>query len=93
MSSDNDVRERILGRWYGKLDGEPVAVEFAPDGRLALVILHGGRRQTIILTYRFDGDDLITDQPSQPREERTRVEFEGNDLILDLQGRKTRLSR
>ena len=39
-----------------------------------------------MLTYKVDGDQLITDQPSHPREERTKVEFQGKDLILDFQG-------
>ena len=90
---DSDIRPRLLGRWYGKLDGDSLALEFAPDGRLVCVILHQGRRQTIMLTYKVDGDQLITDQPSHPREERTKVEFQGKDLILDFQGKRTRLTR
>jgi hypothetical protein len=87
------LNEKLLGRWYGKLDGDSMAVEFAPDGRLACVILHGDRRQTIMLTYRLEGKYLITDQPSHPREERTKVEFVGDDIVLEFQGRKTRLTR
>lgn len=93
MSAKSSLKERVLGRWYGKLDADPVALDFAPDGRLAFVTLHGDRRQTIMLTYRIDDDDLITDQPSQPREERTKIEFAGDDLVLVFQGRKTRLTR
>jgi len=93
MSAETPLRDRLLGRWYGKLDGDPIALDFAPDGRLAFVTLHGGRRQTIMLTYRVEDGDLITDQPSHPQQERTKVEFAGNDLVLDFQGRKTRLTR
>ena len=93
MSAESQLTERLLGRWYGKLDGDPIALDFAPDGRLAFVTLHGDRRQTIMLTYRIEDDDLITDQPSHPQEERTEVEFAGSDLVLEFQGRKTRLTR
>jgi len=88
-----DIKDRLLGRWYGKLDGDSMALEFAPDGRLAFVALHGGKRQTIMLTYRLEGNQVVTDQPSQPRAERTKVEFAGDDLVLEFQGRKTRLTR
>lgn len=85
--------KRLFGRWYGKHDGDPMALDFAPDGRLACVILHGSKRQTIMLTYRVDGDELITDQLSSPREERTKVEFDGSDVIFEFQGRRTRFTR
>lgn len=92
-SGVGSLTEKLLGRWYGKLDGDPIALEFAPDGRLACAILHGNRRQTIMLTYRVEGDQLITDQPSQPRQERTKVEFVQEGLLLEFEGRKTRLTR
>jgi hypothetical protein len=70
-----------------------MALEFTPQGRLACVFLRGDRQEIIRLTYRTDGEYLITDQPSRPRPERTRAVFEGRDLILDFQGTKTRLTR
>jgi hypothetical protein len=70
-----------------------MALEFAPEGRLACVFLEGDRQQIIRLTYHVDGDYVVTDQPSQPRPERSKAEFEGQDLILDFQGVKTRLTR
>ena len=87
------LKERLQGRWYGKLNGDSMALDFASDGQLACVILQGGKRQTIMLTYRVEGDSLVTDQPSQPREETTRLEFVGEDLVLEFQGQKTHLTR
>ena len=31
----------------------------------------------MLLTWRIDGEELVTDQPSAPNEERTRFRFEG----------------
>jgi hypothetical protein len=92
-TSTDDLTNRLLGRWNGRLDGDPLALDFAPDGRLACVIIHGNRRQTIMLTYRVEGDQLVTDQPSQPREERTKVEFVSDGLVLEFEGKKTHLTR
>ena len=93
ISALSDLRERLLGRWYGKFNGQAMAVEFAPDGKLACVFLEGDKQQIIRLTYSVDGDVLVTDQPSSPRPERTKAEFSRGDLILELQGVQTRLSR
>lgn len=95
MSSDgaSALKERLLGRWYGSFEGQPMALEFLPDGRLACVFLQADRQEIIRLTYQVDGEYVITDQPSHPRLERTKAEFEGEDLILDFQGVKTRLAR
>jgi hypothetical protein len=30
---------RIVGKWIGRVSGEPVAMEFRDDGRLAYVVL------------------------------------------------------
>jgi hypothetical protein len=86
------LKERLLGRWYGKSDGQPMALEFRPDGKLAVVFLEGDRQQIIRLTYQVDGEYVVTDQPSHSRPERSKAEFKGEDLILDFQGVRTRLS-
>ncbi len=46
------------------------------------------------LLFRVDGDHLVTNQPSQPQEERTKFSFdaEGN-LILDYDGNKSWFAR
>lgn len=65
---DPDDREAL--RLYGD-----VSLEFSPDGGLYYSVLSGDRRQIVSLTYRIEGDILITDQPSRPAEERTRFEI------------------
>lgn len=50
---------------------------FRPDGTLAYIIWDEARHRSsfIVLTYRTEGDLLVTDQPSAPREERSRFIF------------------
>lgn len=50
-------------------------MEFQPDGNLRYAIVEGDREQVMLLTWRTEGDVIITDQTSQPREERTRYAF------------------
>ena len=85
---------RLIGKWYGRVDGEPVGLEFLPDGRLAYVVLSGDRAQTVRMTYRLDANYLITDQASAPHEERTRFRFEGPDrLVLEFGGVATNFTK
>lgn len=51
-----------------------VTMTFDKDG--LTYVVHGNESdQVILLTYRIEGDLLVTDQPSSPREERTRFIF------------------
>ena len=84
----------LLGKWMGRFNGEPVAIEFRPDGRMAYVVLSGGKTQIMRMTYRVEGDVLITDQPSQPREERSRFRLDPDGaLVLSFGGSDTRFER
>jgi hypothetical protein len=74
----------LSGKWFGKVNGEPVGMEFLDDGRLAYVVVSDGKQQTILMTFRVDGDVLVTDQPSHPREERTLFRFDNGALVLAL---------
>ena len=67
--------EQLLGRWKAET-GSPyhVAVqEFFPNGMLLYATRQGGQTAVLELTYRVDGQYLVTNQPSAPREERTRI--------------------
>jgi hypothetical protein len=85
--------EWLLGRWCGLVNGEPAALEFRADGRAAYVVQSGERQQTMLLSWRLDGNDLVTNQPSDPREERTRISLEGGALMLTFGGVVTRFTR
>ena len=85
---------KLVGKWFGRVSGEPVGLEFLPDGRLAYVVVSGDRAQTIRMTYRIEADHIITDQPGAPREERTRFWFEDIDhLVLAFGGIATKFER
>ena len=43
--------------------------------------------------HPIDGDTLVTDQPSHPREERTRFDLLGQTLVLHYGGGKARFTR
>jgi hypothetical protein len=61
-----------------------VQIEFRPDGAL-IYTEHSARDKksnVILLTYRLDGEWLITNQPSAPREERTKVESLSKDVLV-----------
>jgi hypothetical protein len=36
-----DAAKRLIGLWYGRVNDEPVALDFKPDGRFAYVALSG----------------------------------------------------
>lgn len=80
----------IIGKWitdpedvdavreYGQ-----VTQEFMPDGRLIYTIHADSTDQVMYLTYRIEGGEIITDQLSDPREERTPFQVtEDGKLIL-----------
>lgn len=90
MTSANE----LVGRWYGVVNGEKVALEFLPDGRLAYAILTPNGTQVMRLTYRVEGGELITDQPSAPREERTAFSIDGKgNLTVTFGGTLSVFSR
>ncbi len=74
--------------------GSNVTMEFKPDGRLIYAIHEGNKTQLIHLVYHVEGDTIISDQPSAPREERTRfVLTSDGQLLLDYGGNKAFLQR
>ena len=91
--------ERLLGRWQllkaeGDMDvGEGVTMTFTSDGNLVYVIHQKDSKQIMNLSYRVEGGRLVTNQPSQPRDESTTYSFdaEGN-LILEYVGSKAWLA-
>ena len=78
--------------------GERVQMQFTPQGSLIYGSLDSGSWQIMLLTFQIIGSELITNQPSAPREERTvfcirqdgllQLEFAGTqcffERILDI---------
>ena len=70
--------ELLLGTWISDpQDTESirrfgnVILHFTADGRLNYTLLVEEKVQRALLTYRVENNVLITNQPSDPREERT----------------------
>ena len=64
-------------------------LQFGDDGQLRYCILANDKWQIMKLIYRVDGNTLVTDQPSAPREERTRFSFQADGvLVLDYEGER-----
>jgi hypothetical protein len=85
---------KLKGVWHrvGPLgDGESaVEVHFCDGGQLRYCVLEKGKWQIMRLTYRVEGHNLVTDQPSAPHEEKTRFEFDGDDgLVLEFAGEES----
>ena len=79
----------LIGRWRlvrteDPAGSESVTMEFRPDGSLQYWIEQpDGRLQINNLMYTVSGDVITSDQPSHPKEERTRFTF-GADGRLEL---------
>jgi hypothetical protein len=93
------VDTRLVGRWYlvrsdDEIDArEGVTVDFSADGELTYTIHQADRLQVINLVYHVVGDQVITDQPTAPSQERTRYSVEGDLLILENQCVRSWFSR
>ena len=74
--------EAILGVWSlirsedPKLNMPGAVQVFRPDGSLQYLVPAAEGMRGSQLTWRIEGAEIITDQPSPPREERTRFAFE-----------------
>jgi hypothetical protein len=82
---------RLVGTWTtapedtgGTREYGDVTMTFTEDGFLVYSVHSGSVNQEILLRYQTEGGLLITDQPSAPREERTKYEIT-QDGRLQLQ--------
>jgi hypothetical protein len=92
---------RLIGEWVIDLHDSNavkkygvVSMQFTEDGRLIYRNHLVGETKISLLSYRVQGDMLITNQPSMPREEVTKFEItnEGH-LILHYGQSKSRYIR
>jgi len=73
--------------------GKGVILDFSANGQLSYTIRQADKNQIINLVYHVAGDQLVTDQPSAPRQERTRYSLDGDMLILENEGLRSWFSR
>jgi len=69
-------------------------MDFMPSGDLLYCIEAASKWQVMRLSFRVEGETIITDQPSHPGEERTGFEFDSaGALVLDYDGLKAKFVR
>ena len=79
---------QLIGKWClidaeGDFDiGEGVTMHFKPNGNLEYCIDAGDKLQIMNLIYRIEGDVIVTDQHSQPAEERTPYEIDSEGRLV-----------
>jgi hypothetical protein len=95
------ISSQLVGRWTtDPADKEALkeygstTLVFTETGELRYIIHAEGKDQIMLLTYRIDNGTLITNQPSEQREERTAFLLTPDGkLVLDYGGAKTRYVR
>jgi uncharacterized protein (TIGR03066 family) len=84
---------KLIGCWHliTQKGQDAVEMEFKHNGELIYSIKSRDRWSIMKLTYRLDGNIIISNQPSPPHEERTKFRFETNgNLVLEFNGATSR---
>jgi len=89
---------QLVGTWksdpndsVGTTTYGDVTLKFGADGLLLYIVHSSERDQVMRLTYRVEPGFIVTDQPSEPRSERTEYQIgEDGVLVLAFGGRKSR---
>jgi hypothetical protein len=100
MDSEKQISQ-FLGTWHSDpTDGAGVqsygnvTLKFGADGTLLYMVHQADKDQVIRLMFRVEPGFIITDQPSQPRPEKTTYEFtQDGKLVLAFGGEKSRYIR
>jgi hypothetical protein len=91
------IQEQIIGTWKVIDDpvnpGEESFYVFDVTGNLNMTFRTKTGTQYMLLTYKLQGDTLITDQPSAPRIEKAIVHIDGRTMTVNHQGTVTRLEK
>lgn len=88
---------RLVGGWSliessGQDDvGDGVLMSFESNGRLTYAIEENGTQQIMNLTWSVEGDEIVSNQPSSPREHRTKASFDqrGRLVLIGEDGGKS----
>ena len=82
----SDPNDSAASNAYGN-----VTLKFGADGTLLYIAHEPDRDQIMRLTYRTEPGFIVTDQPSEPRSERTEYHIsEDGVLVLGFGGRTSR---
>ncbi len=81
--------ELIFGEWRSDPNDADslrrfgrVTLTFSDSGELMYTVDRGAAKDIILMTYRVEGGWLVTNQPSAPREERTRFQLTKDGGLL-----------
>lgn len=86
------MKKSIIGLWIliendtEAASKEKVFMEFKPNGELILTYSSREKDSIIFLTYKIQGDVLVTDQPSHPRAEESSFYLTGKNLEIITNG-------
>ena len=86
---------RLHGKWVlekadaGFDNGDGVEMELQSGGVMTYAIKQGDKLQIMKMTYRVEGNQIISNQPSVPREEKTTYGFEDGLLVLTFDGSRS----
>jgi hypothetical protein len=97
---NNDL-DKLLGAWRsdpsdcaGRKGYGEITLKFGSDKSLLYITHHHNRDEMTHLTYTIEPGFIVTNQPSEPRIERTAYEFtDDGTLILAFQEEKSRYIR
>lgn len=70
-----------------------VTLDFDEKGNLTYTIRSDGKRQVILLSYKVEGNSIVTDQPSRPNEETSAYQISHNVLTIEFAGETARFLR
>jgi hypothetical protein len=91
------ILEQFIGTWRVIEDpfnpDDETFYAFDSANHLTMTFRTKTGTQYILLTYRLDGDTLVTDQPSAPKIEKATVDIDGDTMTIDHEGAVTRLKR
>ena len=88
----------LIGTWKSERNDSTgassygdVTLKFGADGTLLYIIRESDRDQVMRLTYDIEPGFIVTNQPSEPRSERTKYQLTADGvLVLAFGGRKSR---
>lgn len=86
---NSDLTDQITKKTLGE-----VTMTFTDDGKLTYDIHENEKIQRINMVYSLIGDTIITDQPSNPRQEKTKYRIEdGKILVMEFGGEITKFTK
>lgn len=92
-----NTQEQILGEWKiapeGVVEFGDTSMIFKENGILDYIIHLEGKDQIMLLTFRIEGEFIISDQPSAPSKEKTPFILNENELLLQWGGKWTKYLR